>query len=113
MSGLFKYFGIDCTEPVRDPIWKNILLPREFMPIVASEGFTQLSRILQLGPAQLVYPGATHTRRAHSLGVFEMAKRILSSIAEKGLPDGLPAQEARAFLVAALCHDLEIGRAHV
>lgn len=106
MDGLTRHFGIRFSEPVRDPIWKNILLPAEFLPVIDSPEFVQLSRIHQLGPAHLVYPGATHTRRAHSLGVFEMAKRLLGSLADEELPAVIDEAGARSFLMAALCHDL-------
>jgi len=66
----------------------------------------KLSRIMQLGPTQIVYPGATHTRRAHSLGVFELAKRSLSALASRSGIEAVDASGARGFLVAALCHDL-------
>ncbi|MBP7262683.1 MAG: HD domain-containing protein [Spirochaetia bacterium] len=101
-----RLFGTAFTEPVRDPIWRNILLPPSFLPVIEAPEFVQLSRILQLGPAHLVYPGATHTRRAHSIGVYEMARRQLSALASTGCLDGMDQASARAFLLAALCHDL-------
>lgn len=106
MDGTWAQLGIQCTEPVRDPLWKNILLPENFMPVVNSVQFVQLSRVLQLGPAHLVYPGATHTRAAHSLGVYEMARRILGTLLDRGALDIVSPAGARAFLMAALCHDL-------
>lgn len=78
----------------------------EFLDIWNHPAFVKLGRILQLGPAHLVYPGASHTRRAHSLGVFEIARRILSSLAGRFLPEFLSETGVRSFLVASLCHDL-------
>lgn len=106
MSALWERMGITFSEPIRDPLWRNIMVPAEFAGILESPAFIKLSRIMQLGPAQLVYPGATHTRRAHSIGVFEMAKRVLQSIDAHAEIDFVDAAGARAFLVAALCHDL-------
>lgn len=106
MDGQWNGLGIRFTEPVRDPLWKNILLPAEFVAVAESPEFVQLSRVLQLGPAHLLYPGATHTRRAHSLGVFEMARRILGALLDRGASDFVRPEGARAFLLAALCHDL-------
>jgi len=62
MRGMSSRFGVDFTEPVRDPIWKDVYLPAAFRPILESTPFTKLMGIHQLGPAYLVYPGATHTR---------------------------------------------------
>ena len=81
------------------------MVPGEFLGILSSPEFVKLSRILQLGPTHLVYPGATHTRRAHSIGVFSMAARVLKAVAlDAG--DLVTPEGARAFLVAALCHDV-------
>ena len=112
MDDLWIRLGVSFDEPVRDPLWRNVMIPAEFSAILSSPEFVKLSRILQLGPAHLTYPGATHTRRAHSIGVFEMAKRSLAALASRenlasrnGLED-IDAAGARGFLAAALCHDL-------
>lgn len=106
MTALWERLSIEFSEPIRDPLWRNIMMPASFEAILRSPEFIKLSRIMQLGPAQLVYPGATHTRRAHSIGVFEMAKRVLQSIDAHASIDCIDAAGARGFLVAALCHDL-------
>lgn len=105
MDGIWQRLGIRFTEPVRDPLWGTILLPEEYLGILSSPEFVKLSRILQLGPTHLVYPGATHTRRAHSIGVFSMATRVLKAVAPDA-GDLVTPEGARAFLVAALCHDV-------
>ncbi|HSV56244.1 MAG TPA: hypothetical protein VLH39_03940 [Magnetospirillaceae bacterium] len=105
MDGIWQSLGIRFSEPFRDPLWGTILFPEEFLDLLSSPEFVKLSRILQLGPTHFVYPGATHTRRAHSIGVFSMAARVLKAVAPDAgdliTPDG-----ARSFLVAALCHDV-------
>lgn len=106
MADLWTALGLEFGEPIRDPLWGNIMVPAEFAGIIHSPEFVKLSRVLQLGPAQLVYPGASHSRRAHSLGVFEMAKRSLAAIATRSPLNALDAAMARGFLLAALCHDL-------
>lgn len=106
MDDIWVRLGISFDEPVRDPLWRNVMIPSEFSAILSSPEFIKLSRILQLGPAHLVYPGATHTRRAHSIGVFELAKRSLAALASRSTLGAVDAAGARGFLVAALCHDL-------
>lgn len=103
---IWSGWALDFDQPVRDPLWGNIMMPRSFAGIADSPEMVKLSRIMQLGPAHLVYPGATHTRRAHSFGVFEMAKRSLAAIAGRGDVSFVDGRAARSFLVAALCHDL-------
>ena len=51
----------DYNRPIRDPLWSNIYISDSLFPIIDSYEFQQLSRIKQLGPSHLVYPGATHT----------------------------------------------------
>lgn len=76
------------------------------MSLVATREFQQLSRIKQLGPSYLVYPGATHTRLNHSLGVFHVARRILDRLASHPHAPGLSLEGGTAFLAAALLHDV-------
>ena len=68
----------------------------------------RLRRIRQLGFADLVYPGATHTRFAHSIGVYHVARRLVDVIARQqgGRHD---ADRARVALLAALLHDVGHG----
>lgn len=103
---LRRHLDEDYTKPIRDPLWKHIYLTPGLLSLLNSPAVQQLSRIKQLGPAFQVYPGATHTRLAHSLGVFSIAKRMVRSF--MGYPDRFPADPAgtKAFLCAALLHDL-------
>src|SRR5260370_34843828 len=45
--------------------------------------FRRLRHIRQLALTDMVYPGATHTRFEHSLGVMELASRAFDQLAEK------------------------------
>jgi HD superfamily phosphohydrolase len=94
------------TDPVRDVLWGHIYLTPPMAALIRSVPFTRLSRILQLGPAYAVYPGATHTRAAHSIGVYHLARRLLLNLAEKGADSWLSAEGVRSFLCAGLLHDL-------
>jgi hypothetical protein len=66
----------------------------------------RLYRIMQLGPAYAVYPGATHTRAAHSIGVYHLARRLLIDLANRGAVSWITPEGAVSFLCAALLHDL-------
>lgn len=80
--------------------------------------FRRLRYIRQLALTELVYPGATHTRFEHSLGVMEMATRIFDRLAaENGaqmeetfaevpvLRENTMARARQACRLAALLHD--------
>jgi uncharacterized protein len=78
--------------------------------------FQRLHYIHQLGISYLVYPGATHTRFEHSLGVMELATRIFHNICKHARPDVFPIVPRKGsyeylywmkiLRVAALCHDM-------
>ena len=62
--------------------------------------FERLRRVRQMGSGWLVFPGATHTRHQHSLGVCWLARRMLDAL-------GVAAPLVReAVMVAALYHDV-------
>lgn len=70
--------------------------------------FQRLRRIKQLGFSEFVYPGATHTRFSHSIGVFQNARRLVRIIQEK-MPDSYNKDRAFAVHCAALLHDIGHG----
>jgi hypothetical protein len=74
--------------------------------LIKTPVFIRLSRIFQLGPAYGVYPGATHTRASHSIGVYHLSRRLLLNLAEKGAETWLSATGIRSFFCASLLHDL-------
>ena len=94
------------TEPIRDALWGHIYLTPALAALTESPPFMRLHRIMQLGPALRVYPGATHTRASHSIGVYHLARRLLSHLAEEGADAWLSPEGVRSFLCAALLHDL-------
>jgi HD superfamily phosphohydrolase len=93
------------TEPIRDVLWGHIYLTPALAALTKSVPFMRLSRISQLGPVSNVYPGATHTRASHSIGVYHLGRRLLQNLAERGA-DWLTGQGVSSFLCACLLHDL-------
>src|SRR4051812_20791366 len=95
-------------DPVHDVIAFEISRPLDallFRLINAAE-FQRLRRILQLGMAHLAYPGATHSRYSHSLGVMETARKMLSHL-DRSLK--ISDDDRTVCLVSALLHDLGHG----
>ncbi|WP_461248060.1 HD domain-containing protein, partial [Treponema sp. R6D11] len=74
--------------------------------LTESAPFMRLNRIMQLGPVYLVYPGATHTRASHSIGVYHLGKRLLKNLSERGAEEWLTNEGKNSFLAACLLHDL-------
>ncbi|MCH9843873.1 MAG: HD domain-containing protein [Alphaproteobacteria bacterium] len=77
--------------------------------VLQTEPMQRLRRIKQLGFSDYVYPGATHNRFAHSLGVMHTARGMLTLLMGQ-LPEGQKDENAqRAALFAALLHDIGHG----
>ncbi len=106
MGGALRALDEGYTEAVRDPIWGHVYLTEGFAALLESAPYQKLRRILQLGPASAVYPGATHTRAAHSIGVYHLARRLLRTLLERGADRWTTEVGAKSFLAAALLHDL-------
>jgi HD superfamily phosphohydrolase len=103
---IVSHLDTDYTRPIRDPLWQHIYLSEPLLELIDTHPFRQLSRIKQLGPAYLVYPGATHTRFSHSLGVFHLAKRMMRALLNWGIDQQVSLEGVKSFLAAALLHDL-------
>ncbi|OAX45695.1 MULTISPECIES: HD domain-containing protein [unclassified Paenibacillus] len=84
---------------VQDPIiWQLINTPE----------FQRLRRIRQLGTSFLTFHGAEHSRFSHSLGVYEITRKIISQFERSHYSDW-PKEEKTVALCAALLHDLGHG----
>ncbi len=97
----------------RDPVHNLISFAdtpcdRLLLELINTREVQRLRRIKQMGVTELVFPGANHSRFAHSLGVLHTARLFLDQLTRH---DGKPlAQEPRAFLLAAaLLHDVGHG----
>lgn len=96
----------DYNFTLRDPLWKDIRLSKALMKVYKSKEVQKLSRIKQLGPTWLIYPGAVHTRLIHSLGVYHLAHKIILSLLTRGVSLSLSLDGIDDFLCAALLHDI-------
>jgi HD superfamily phosphohydrolase len=77
----------DVLEPgkvITDPIHGDVYLTLLEQAVVDSRAFQRLRRVRQLGTTHLVYPGATHTRFAHSLGALRVAQNLLDATLGQG-----------------------------
>jgi HD superfamily phosphohydrolase len=107
------------SHELRDPIHVFVRLDSDERKVLNSRAFQRLRYIHQLALTYLVYPGATHRRFEHSLGVMELAGRVFDVVTrpealsdairdllpELTDPEKLPYWR-RVLRMAALCHDL-------
>lgn len=100
------------TKVIKDPIHGFIEFHGEYendLKLLLSNPFFQrLRRVKQLGFSDYVFPSATHSRFAHSLGVYSIAKRMLS-VVEPDAMEGELSLKGKACLAAALLHDVGHG----
>jgi hypothetical protein len=91
---------------IRDPIWNTIRVDEVAIRIVDAPAFQRLRHIKQLGLAHLVYPGATHTRFDHALGVHHLAGRALERLGEREVLETVDPLDRVLVPLAALLHDI-------
>ena len=92
---------------IQDPIWGSIEIEEHELALLSTPLLQRLRRIKQLSSGHLFFPGATHTRFEHSVGVLEQTSRMY-----KGLKNKRRSPRNRDLLnlrFAALCHDLGHG----
>lgn len=68
------------TKVIRDSVHGDIWLTQLEVDIIDTPVFQRLRRIKQLGPTDLVFPSAKHTRFEHSIGALFVAQQIIDSI---------------------------------
>ncbi len=101
---------------IRDPIHNFIRIESEERSILDSRPVQRLRHIHQLAMTFLVYPGATHRRFEHSLGVMELAGRVFDIVTKENhlysdaARDVVPRNKLdywrQVVRMAALCHDI-------
>lgn len=94
----------------RDQIHGMIHLSEEEERIVDTPPFQRLRRIHQLAFTHFVYPGAEHTRFAHSLGVLDVATRVFDHLVVNTRPrpfdEAMEAHLRQVLRLYALLHDI-------
>jgi HD superfamily phosphohydrolase len=86
-------------KQIRDPLYGYIAVNDAELAVIGMPIVQRLRCIQQLGLSSAVYPGATHSRFEHSLGVMYLAGRVAETL-------GLSEHERRAYRLAGLLHDV-------
>ncbi|WP_188207497.1 HD domain-containing protein [Alkalibacillus aidingensis] len=91
----------------KDPVHRYIhVRDRVIWDLISTPEFQRLRRIKQLGTTFLTFHGAEHSRFNHSLGVYEIVRRIIENFRDQPFWDD---DERLLCLSAALLHDLGHG----
>jgi HD superfamily phosphohydrolase len=104
------------SQRIRDPVHNLIEFGTDqfehtLWQVIQTSPFQRLRRIRQLGFSEFVFPGATHTRFAHSLGVFHIARALMRIIRRHVETSGRQYGDHQAYVAvaAALLHDVGHG----
>ena len=87
---------------IRDPVHGFITVEDSIEPLLNSALMQRLRRIKQTAMANLVYPGANHTRFEHSIGCMHVAGRLAKAL-------GCTDTEIELIKKTALLHDIGHG----
>ncbi|MDN6626274.1 MAG: HD domain-containing protein [Pisciglobus halotolerans] len=99
----------------RDPVHRYIHVQHQvLLDLIDSREMQRLRRIKQLGTSSFTFHGAEHSRFTHSLGVYEITRRICDKFmrnyaSEEPGDGGWDDNERLLVLCAALLHDVGHG----
>lgn len=90
---------------IRDPVHGSIPIHDAEIEILEHPFFQRLRNIKQLGFSEYVFPGATHTRYLHSIGVMNVATLVFNSLfKDQSSKDILRLKES--LRLGCLLHDI-------
>src|SRR5260370_9305922 len=68
---------------IRDPIHGTIPVDDREKAVIDHPFYQRLRHVKQLGFGDLAFPGATHTRHAHSLGAMHVSSRLFDVVSPR------------------------------
>lgn len=90
---------------IRDQIHGEIEFSDAEMKLINSKSFERLRYIKQLGFVELIYPGASHNRLQHSLGVCKCVTDMYNAVI-RNCPEFYREGDLELLRMMALVHDL-------
>lgn len=98
--------GVQCGV-IRIPSEQDVPVTERVLKLVDSAEFQRLRQVTQLALASRVYPGATHSRFEHALGVYHNSLLYLWQLGrDSRFADAVSTHDAEVLIVAALLHDI-------
>ncbi|KAL1281478.1 hypothetical protein QQF64_000281 [Cirrhinus molitorella] len=115
LHDILKKYSLDFSKEqmkiFNDPIHGHMELHPLLVKIIDTPQFQRLRHIKQLGGTYLVYPGASHNRFEHSIGVAYLAGHLVKSLHDNQSELKITKQDFLCVQIAGLCHDLGHGPA--
>ncbi|KAM8754342.1 deoxynucleoside triphosphate triphosphohydrolase SAMHD1-like [Acanthopagrus schlegelii] len=97
------------SKVFNDPIHGHLALHPLLIKIIDTKQFQRLRYIKQLGGAYFVYPGASHNRFEHSIGVAHLAGELARALRTRQPELEITDEDILCVQIAGLCHDLGHG----
>ena len=90
--------AITSRKIINDPVHGFITINDPVIAAIVNHPYYQrLRRIQQMALAQLVYPGAVHTRLHHSLGAYHLMCNAITELKDKGI--NITDEETSAYTI--------------
>ncbi|XP_034028467.1 deoxynucleoside triphosphate triphosphohydrolase SAMHD1 [Thalassophryne amazonica] len=111
LHSLRKLWQIEAesNKVFNDPIHGHIELHPLLIRIIDTPQFQRLRNIKQLGGTYFVFPGASHNRFEHSIGVGYLAGRLVQALNVRQPELLISQRDILCVQIAGLCHDLGHG----
>jgi len=104
----YRYQKLYEEKVFKDPVHRYIHVRDQVIwDLIGTKEFQRLRRIKQLGTTYLTFHGAEHSRFSHSLGVYEIIRRMIDDVFS-GRPEWSDDDRLLA-LCAGLLHDVGHG----
>ncbi|PCH41716.1 hypothetical protein WOLCODRAFT_71312 [Wolfiporia cocos MD-104 SS10] len=101
--------SLDEKRYIKDWVYDYVSFTRELFEIIDTPQFQRLRKIKQLGTSYYIWPGASHNRFEHCLGVGYLAQEMATHL-QKTQPElGITRRDIKCVTIAGLCHDLGHG----
>ncbi|GAB5586934.1 hypothetical protein Unana1_01834 [Umbelopsis nana] len=99
----------DSYKIINDPIHGHIKLDQDTIDFIDTVQFQRLRDLKQLGSAYFVFPGGSHHRFEHSIGVGHLSNTLINKFRVEQPELEITEDEVRCVTIAGLCHDLGHG----
>ncbi|KFO86307.1 Deoxynucleoside triphosphate triphosphohydrolase SAMHD1, partial [Buceros rhinoceros silvestris] len=100
---------VDIMKVFNDPVHGHIEIHPLLVRIIDTPQFQRLRYIKQLGGTYFVFPGASHNRFEHSIGVGYLAGCLVRALKERQPELDITQRDILCVEIAGLCHDLGHG----
>ncbi|KAL1021609.1 hypothetical protein UPYG_G00015510 [Umbra pygmaea] len=103
------HIAAETIKVFNDPIHGHIEMHPLLVKIIDTPQFQRLRHIKQLGGTYFVFPGASHNRFEHSIGVGYLAGQLVQELNKRQPELLITRRDILCVQIAGLCHDLGHG----